>query len=200
EVRCGSIAAIQRMCSPSNEDLSLPHRSRRSPPVHHSKFAPTMSLMGQSRSSGAIGPLSELPSIADITRTFANDRFVPLADICSAAKSHPFRGQSWPLCLLSEIAANHAEQLDRTVWLGDVVVAARLPRLLLVPLHGERADGNHGDRCQIRVGLDLAGSLIAIDDRHLDVHEDDAGSIGFGSSNAGRTICCLNDYVARSRE
>src|SRR6266566_3300041 len=135
---------------------------------------------------------SGLPSIADMERTCWHVREVPKPDSCGAAK---IKRVPSPLRLIAQVATNHPKKLNWTVRLGHILVATCGSRLFLVAFHGERADGNDRNGGEFWVGLYLAGSLIAIDDRHLDVHEDDAGTIGFGHGNAGRAISRFDDGV-----
>src|SRR5262249_13386805 len=92
------------------------------------------------------------------------------------------------------------QQLDRAVRLGDVVIASGRARLFLISLHGKRADRNDRYRLQIRVSFDLSGGFIAIDDGHLNVHEDEVGTVGLGHGYASPTICGFDDRVARTTE
>src|SRR5688572_9462403 len=102
--------------------------------------------------------------------------------------------------LFSEGAPDHAQQLHRAVGLGHVMVAAGSPRLLLVALHGKRAHGNHWNPFQIRVGLDPPGRLIAVEHRHLDVHQDEIGPVGLGTCYPGLAVGGLQHRIARAGE
>src|SRR5215475_15693208 len=82
--------------------------------------------------------------------------------------------------LIPEETSNKAQQLHRAVRLGHIVIAAGGARFLLVALHGKRAHSD--DRYRLESGIDFysPGGLVTIDDRHLDIHKDEVGAVGFG--------------------
>ena len=61
---------------------------------------------------------------------------------------------------------------SRTVRLGDVGVAARRPRLGLVAAQRIGRDRDDRDCAQRRIGLEAARNLVAVEQRQLDVHQD----------------------------
>src|SRR5262249_28413711 len=61
-----------------------------------------------------------------------------------------------------------------------------------------RADGNDRDRLQSGIGLDAPGSLIAIEDGHLDVHQYEVGMLGFSAGDPGLAVGGLQDRIARA--
>src|SRR5215813_12466530 len=93
--------------------------------------------------------------------------------------------------LFADETSNEAQQLHRAIRLGHVVIAARRARLLLIALHRKRANRNDRYRPEIGMELNPPGGLVAVDHRHLDVHEDEVGPVGFGLRNSGLAISCL---------
>src|SRR5215467_7435869 len=79
------------------------------------------------------------------------------------------------LCRLSQIAPYEAEQIDRAVRFGHIVITARGTRLVLVPLHGEGTHGNDWNHGKTRQRLDLPRRVIAIEHGQLDVHKHKIG-------------------------
>src|ERR1051326_4728262 len=71
-----------------------------------------------------------------------------------------------------QVLADLRQQLARAGGLGDVIVAARGPRLLLVSAQRIRGDGDDRDRCERRIGLDAAGGFVAVEQRQMDVPQD----------------------------
>src|SRR5262249_4009113 len=87
-------------------------------------------------------------------------------------------------------------QLQGTVWLRNIVVTASGPRLFLVALHCKGADGNDRYRLQSWIGLYSPSGLVSVNDGHLDVHEHEVGTLGFGFGDTGLAICSLDDCVS----
>jgi len=78
------------------------------------------------------------------------------------------------------------------------MVAARRARFFLIALHGKRAHRDDRYPVDSRICPYSPRRLIAIDDRHLDVHEKEIGVLGFGDSHAGRPILGLDDRSVRA--
>ena len=81
-----------------------------------------------------------------------------------------------------------------------MVVATSRARFLFVALHRKRANRYDGCRFECRIGLDQPRGLVAIDHRHLNVHEDKVGVVGLRLSDAGLAICGFDERVARAGE
>ena len=72
-----------------------------------------------------------------------------------------------------EPAQQNLDQLGHADRLGNVIVQARIERLLTVTSQGMGGDGNDrqiGGR-KARICADLSGGLVAIHTGHLDVHQ-----------------------------
>src|SRR4029450_1188939 len=82
---------------------------------------------------------------------------------------------SWRCSNVPEKATDDLQQLHGAVGLGDIVVAARRACFLLVALHRKRAHRNDRYPVDSRICLYSPRRLIAIDDRHLDIHENEMG-------------------------
>src|SRR5262249_28569457 len=82
-------------------------------------------------------------------------------------------GGSKALRLLAKVAPNDLQELDRAIGLGDVAIATRRSRLLLIALHGKRAHGDDRRCTETRQRLDLPGRIVAIEHGQLNVHEDE---------------------------
>src|SRR5262245_36377372 len=80
------------------------------------------------------------------------------------------------------------------------MVAAGGTRLLLVPLHRKRADGDDGRCREVGIGLDPPGCLIAVEHRHLDVHQDEVGPVGLGTCYPGLAVGGFQHRIARAGE
>src|SRR5215470_9428298 len=78
---------------------------------------------------------------------------------------------------LGQIFSDLGEKIARAEWLRHVGVATGFPRLGLIA--AQRVGGDHDDRrgAQCRVGLDPACRLVAVEERQLDVHEDEIGPV-----------------------
>src|SRR5262245_44524812 len=99
-----------------------------------------------------------------------------------------------------EETSNETQQLHRTVGLGHVVIAACRSRFFLITLHRKRAYCN--DRYRLESGIELysPGGLVAVDYRHLDIHEDEVGAIGLGLGDPCLAISGLDDGVTGPAE
>src|SRR5262245_53535657 len=101
---------------------------------------------------------------------------------------------------LPQEAADEAQYLHRTIGLRDIAVAAGRPRLLLVPLHRERTHRNNRRYRKSGIGLDLAGSVVAIEKRELDVHQDHVWAMGARLGHAVRAVHGLDHNVTGGGE
>src|ERR1700733_8777331 len=92
------------------------------------------------------------------------------------------------------------QQLPRAVWLGDVGVTAGGARFALVA--AQRIRGHHDDRdaFEFRDSLDLSRRFVANHQRHLNVHEDEIGTLLFRRGNAGLTVPRFCHLVADAAE
>src|SRR5262245_46715272 len=115
-------------------------------------------------------------------------------------RSGPIKAGAKIVSLLAEHAAYSAQELQRAIGFGDVVVAAGGARFLLIPLHGKGADGNDGCLCQARIRFDLPGGLVAVEDRELDVHENEIRARRFGCANPLLSVGSLHDRIAGTAE
>src|SRR5262245_59476507 len=73
---------------------------------------------------------------------------------------------------LSHIFPDFGEDRTRAVGLGDIGIAARRACLALVAAQGVGRDHDDRNGAQRRIGLDAARRLVAVEQRQLDVHED----------------------------
>jgi hypothetical protein len=92
--------------------------------VHHGKFGLLMSALGQKRTLGKVQLMSALPPKADIRCRDRYVRFVPKADICSAAIRD----------LLEQVLTNFCQQVARAVRLRHVVITSRCARYTFFPI------------------------------------------------------------------
>src|SRR5262249_37026663 len=72
------------------------------------------------------------------------------------------------------------EQRARAVRLGDVSIAARPARLLLVAAQRIGGDHNNRDVHEIWISLEATGRLVAINQRQLDIHENEVWPLAGG--------------------
>src|SRR5581483_8647040 len=87
------------------------------------------------------------------------------------------RYESRGLSCFSKVPAHRLEKRADRYRLGNIGLAAALPDALLVALHRESGDGDHGDLAQLVVVLEPAGHLEAGNLRQLDIHEDQVGAL-----------------------
>src|SRR3990172_3677641 len=95
-----------------------------------------------------------------------------------------------------QVLADLAQERSRAEGLGDVVVAAGLPRLDVIPAERVGRHGDDRDRAERRVGLDPARRLIAVDAGELDVHQDQVWTLSFGQRHAVLPPHALDHRVA----
>jgi hypothetical protein len=83
-----------------------------------------------------------------------------------------------------QIFPDLCQKLARAVGLGYVAIAAGCPRLLLVAAQRIGCDDNDRDRTQLWIGLNAPCCLIAVENRKLNIHQDDIRSSCLCNSNA----------------
>src|SRR6516225_2457592 len=91
------------------------------------------------------------------------------------------------------IFTNFGEQCLRAVRLCHIGVAAGGPRLGLVAAQCIGGDDDDGDVFQRRIGLDTACSLVAVEKRKLNVHEDHIGTLRGGGAQRLLAVTDLDD-------
>src|ERR1700730_9005100 len=77
---------------------------------------------------------------------------------------------------LPDESTHRLDELADRDRLGKIGFAAAFADALLVALHGERGDRDHGNGAQLRIILDPAGDLEAGHLRQLNVHQDQIGA------------------------
>ena len=93
-----------------------------------------------------------------------------MAEIDSGAAVRDAAGEPGRGALVQQLAYA-AAQHARVDGLGDVAVAARVRRLLLVAFHRESGQGDHRDIARSLIRLDAAGHLEPVHSGQLDVGE-----------------------------
>jgi hypothetical protein len=104
--------------------------------LHGSNPEPLLSALGQKRTLKRLGSMSALPPKADIGTQPRDVRFVPKADSCSAAIN----------AALGQVLPDFRQKLTWAKRLRDVVITARLARLLFFDSEGIRGDGDNRNR------------------------------------------------------
>src|SRR6516164_11687775 len=92
--------------------------------LHGSNPEPLMSALGQKRTSRYLHLMSALPPKVDIGTQLHDVRFVPKADICSAAIYD----------LLEQVLTYFCQQVARAVRLRHVVITSRCSRYMFFPI------------------------------------------------------------------
>src|SRR3954447_6279186 len=85
--------------------------------------------------------------------------------------------------LLGDKLAHFGQQLARAERLGDVRVGAGGKGLGLVAAERVGGDDHDRDWAQVRIGLDLARRLVAVQLGQLDVHQDQVGAVASGEAD-----------------
>ena len=93
--------------------------------------------------------MSALPPKADIGTQSWNVRYVPKADICTAAITGS----------LGQMLTDFCQELARAKWFGHVIITAGGLRRLRLTVERVRGDRDDRDRSQRRIGLD-PGPLV----------------------------------------
>src|SRR6516162_1183184 len=129
--------------------------------------------------------MSALPPKADIGTQSWNVRFVPKADICTAAIRD----------LLEQVLTNFRQQVAWAVRLRHVVITSRCSRYTFFPIQCMRGDGDDGDRPQRGIGLDLACDRVAVHDRQVNTHQDEIGPVLRDSRERLLGVFGLGDFT-----
>src|SRR4029077_3505490 len=145
-----------------------------------SSFGIMTSSRTRSGSSSRARTSASYPSSAVTTRkpcelslTRSTSRFVGLSSTTRIRGGFRKRGPS----ALGQKFANFGEDHARAEWLGEIAVASSGKCLRIVAGHRIRGDGDDGNMAQVRVSLDSTRGFIAIDDRKLNIHENEVGSL-----------------------
>src|SRR5215471_8474873 len=129
--------------------------------------------------------MSALPPKADIAKCYRHVRFVPKADSCTAAIGPP----------LLQVLTNFCQQLAWTERFRHIVITTSRSRLLLFTTERIRGDRDDRDRSQRWVGLDFASGCVAVDDRQLDVHQNQIGPLLCDSLQRLLPVFGLGDLI-----
>src|SRR5215469_18737461 len=129
--------------------------------------------------------MSALPPKADIAKCYRHVRFVPKADSCTAAIGPP----------LLQVLTNFCQQLAWTERFRHIVITTSRSRLLLFTTERIRGDRDDRDRSQRWVGLDFASGGVAVDDRQLDVHQNQIGPLLCDSLQRLLPVFGLGDLI-----
>src|SRR5262249_896628 len=133
---------------------------------------------------------SACPSVLTRPRPTAEVHFINMAPRKQTHKPDQALSE-----LVAEETSNEPQELHRAVGLGHVVIAACRARLFLIALHRKRAHCNDRYRLESGIDLYLPGGLVAVDHRHLDIHKDEVGVVGFGLGDSDLAIPGLDDGV-----
>src|SRR5215469_7341900 len=145
-----------------------------------------MFALGQKQTFTHLRPMSALPRKADIDQGGRDVRFVPKADICSAAN----RRQS-----LLQVLANFRQQLSRAERFRDIVIASCRPRLLFFAAERIGGDRDDRDRSQRRISFDPACGRVAVHNRQLDIHQDKIGPLFRYRCERFLAVLSFGDFV-----
>src|SRR5215470_14692105 len=145
-----------------------------------SSFGIMMSSRTRSGSSSRARPSASSPSTALMTsypcavsRTRSTSKFVRLSSTTNIRGG--VRKRQLPSASPQEFA-HFGENDARAERLGEIAVASRRQRLGIVAGQGIGRDGDDRDVPQFRICFDRTGRLIAVDDRQLNIHENEVGS------------------------
>src|SRR5580692_4527479 len=97
---------------------------------------------------------------------------------------------------LAQEGVDLRQQLARTVGLGDVVIAAGGARLFLVAGQRVRRHHNDRDRLELGIGLDPPRRLVAVEHRHLDIHQNQIRPVRFRRGDALRAVFGFDEVEA----
>ena len=113
-------------------------------------------------------------------------------EITSSRLIVPELGRAFASCGRVRTTRNSSNDLDEQAGLNrlaDIVDAAGRQALLAFATHRMRRERDH--RGWAAVGAQLLGGLVAIQNRHLDIHQDDVKCTGFGGIH--RLLSILDD-------
>src|SRR5580704_6838676 len=102
------------------------------------------------------------------------------------------------LFLLREEFAHFGEELARAEGFGDIAVATGFPGLGLVSGEGVGSDRDDRYPGQLRDRADLAGRLVAVDHRELDVHQDQVGPVGLRHRHSLGAVHRLEEFIVKA--
>src|ERR1700730_15183719 len=142
-----------------------------------SSFGIMMSSRTRSGSSSRARRSASSPSTAVTTsypcalsRTRSTSKFVGLSSATSIRGG--VRKRRLPSASPQEFA-HFGENDARAERFGEIAVASRFQRLRIVAGQGIGRDGDDRDVPQFRICFDSTGRLIAVDDRQLNIHENE---------------------------
>src|SRR5215471_6556463 len=101
---------------------------------------------------------------------------------------------------LLQVLTNFRQQLARAEGLWNVVITARLARLLLLPTERIGGDRDDRDRSQSRITLDFASDGVAVHDRQLNIHQNEVRSLFRDSREGLFAVFRLGDFVIGSTQ
>src|SRR6516225_549593 len=153
--------------------------------LHGSNPERSMSALGQKRTSRHFQSMSALPPKADIGTQSRDVRFVPKADICSAAIRD----------LLEQVLTYFCQQVARAVRLRHIVITSCCSRYMFFPIQRMRGDGDNGDRSQGGISLDLTRDRVAVHDRQVNTHQDEIGPLLRDSCERLLGVFSLGDFT-----
>jgi len=92
------------------------------------------------------------------------------------------------------------QELTRAARLGNVGVATRCACRVSLPGQRIRSYRDDGDRSQYRVSLEAAGSLITVNARQLNIHENEVRPMRRRRSKSRLAVRRLDDLEISARE
>src|SRR5665213_1294394 len=92
--------------------------------------------------------------------------------------------------------ADLGKKLARAVGLRDIGVAAGRTRLRFVARQRIGGDDDHRDRLQCRIGLDPPSRLVAVEQRQLNIHQDEVGLVQRRGGQRCLAVMRLDHLVA----
>src|SRR5215510_3429863 len=101
---------------------------------------------------------------------------------------------------LWHILADLGQQRARTIWFGDVGIAPRRSCLAFIAAQSIGRDRDDWNCAQRRVGLDAARYLVAVEQRQLDVHQDQVRPFPSCNSQRFLPIFGFDDLVPGVRQ
>src|SRR5918994_6071878 len=104
-------------------------------------------------------------------------------------------GSCKALSPLGKQLADLGKQLTRTEWLGNVAIAPCREGFRLIARQCVGGDGNYRNVPERRVSLYAAGSVIPVDHRKLNVHQDQVWLLSCSGSDTGSTVRGLDQFV-----
>src|SRR6266487_4857213 len=99
-----------------------------------------------------------------------------------------------------QVLPNLRQQLTRAVGLGNVGIATRGTGFVSIPAQRIGGDHNDGDGSQRRVRLEATRGFVAVEDRELNVHENEVRPMRRRRSQPRFAILGLDDFEIGIRE